>query len=262
MIEPSSWTPFSNDEEAMTFLKNTGLLSPKAASIKSFVYTGVFSDGPRICEIAGYAAPFTAVIRFGDKLHAINTDHLSEMQSGMSKWLREAETLTRLKSFVALDVETTGLSAGRDSIIEIGAVKYENGVEIDSFSMLINPGFAIPAHITKLTGITTEDVADAPAINEAVPQLSEFLCGHPLVMHNAPFDCAFISAAYSLCDECFDYAVYDTLTLSRKQFRSLPNHKLQTLISHFGIDGGAAHRATSDARATAELFNICVNSMR
>ena len=261
MIEPTDWIKFSDEEDALAFLRKNGLVSAKAAREKSFFcYIGAYAKTPMLCRVVGHASPFTAVIELSKALHCINTDLLFEMQSGMSKWLREAESLLALDTYISLDVETTGFSAATDKMIEIAAIKYINGEEAESFVTLINPGCEISKEITRLTGITNDDVIGAPSAIHILENLKIFLDKHQIIAHNAPFDKSFLEHAYDETGYTLPNDFIDTLKLARQRFPSLVNHKLQSLIAHFKLDGGDAHRAASDARATAQLFEICRRS--
>ena len=158
-------------------------------------------------------------------------------------------------TFVVFDIETTGLSKETESITEIGAVKVVDGKIIDRFSTFVNPERPIPAEITKLTGITNEMVADAPAITEILPKFLEFCQDAVLVAHNANFDTGFIRLnAERKCGIEVKNTVLDTLELSRALLPELKKHKLDIVCEQLGVSLEGHHRAVNDAEATAEVF--------
>ena len=156
--------------------------------------------------------------------------------------------------FVVFDIETTGLSSANDEVIEIGAVILRGGEPAETFSAYVNPGRHIPENITTLTGISDETVADAPPIAEVLPKFFEFCGGRPLIAHNANFDTGFMRVAASKLKLAFDNAYIDTLGISRFLNPELKNHKLDTLVDHYGLGGFEHHRAFEDARVTALVF--------
>ncbi|HIU33587.1 MAG TPA: PolC-type DNA polymerase III [Candidatus Pullichristensenella excrementigallinarum] len=153
-------------------------------------------------------------------------------------------------AFVVLDFETTGLNPSADEIIEIGAVRIENGEEVSEFSQLIRPGRAIPEKVVELTGITPAMLADQPTIREVLPAFWNFLQGAVLVAHNASFDLAFLRRACKRENLPLNAPVLDTLALARNQYPELRNHKLGTVCKHLNVSLKDAHRAVHDARAT------------
>ncbi len=158
-------------------------------------------------------------------------------------------------AFVVFDIETTGLSKETEMITEIGAVKLQNGKIIDRFSTFVNPQKPISEEITKLTGITNEMVADAPKIQEVLPNFLEFARDTILVAHNASFDTGFIRvAAERYCNLEVDNTVLDTLELARTLLPQLSKHKLNIICEHLNISLVGHHRAVNDAEATAEMF--------
>ncbi len=158
-------------------------------------------------------------------------------------------------TFVVFDIETTGLSRETERITEIGAVKVCEGKIIDRFSTFVDPQKPIPAEITKLTGITDEMVADAPPIEEILPQFLEFCGDAVLVAHNASFDMGFIRVnAERKCGVEVKNTVLDTLELSRSLLSELSKHKLNLICDHLGVSLEGHHRAVNDAEATAEVF--------
>lgn len=157
--------------------------------------------------------------------------------------------------YVVFDLETTGASAGKAGITEIGAVKVVGGEVVDRFSSFINPERTIDPFVVRLTGITDAMVADAPLAADVMPRFEEFVEGSVLVAHNASFDCSFVAAAREA--EGMDplpTPVLDTLKLARFLVPGLPRYRLASLAAHFGVRQAPNHRALSDAAATAEIF--------
>ena len=168
------------------------------------------------------------------------------------------------KRYVVVDIETTGFSPTSDKIIEIGAIKIENGAITEEFHQLINPGIAIPARITDINGIASEMVADKPMIEEVLPLFMKFCADCTIVAHNAKFDMGFVrhNAEKQGLDCNFD--VLDTLEITRLLFPDLENHKLDTFATHLDVELVEHHRAMGDAKATAHIFlkcgELCENS--
>ena len=158
--------------------------------------------------------------------------------------------------FTAIDIETTGLGPEKAKIIDIGAVKYVDGVQKEVFSTLVNPQIAgIPARITDLTGITDEMVKDAPAEAEALRSLLHFLEGEEVLLgHNIPFDFSFLKVAAGRLGENFDYGGLDTLVIARQCHPELPSKTLAAMCEAYGITNEHAHRAYEDACTAARLF--------
>lgn len=161
-------------------------------------------------------------------------------------------------TFICFDIETTGLSAARDKITEIGAVKVENGVITDTFSTFANPEMPIPQKITQLTGITDDMVKDAPSQSEAVGAFLEFAGDNVLVAHNAPFDTSFIAKACEDMGMEYNYTSIDTVAISRAILTDIKNCKLDTVAKFLRLGDFNHHRATDDAEMLARIFiNLC-----
>ena len=161
-------------------------------------------------------------------------------------------------TFICFDIETTGLSAARDKITEIGAVKVENGVITDTFSTFANPKMPIPQKITQLTGITDDMVKDAPSQSEAVSAFLEFAGDNVLVAHNAPFDTSFIAKACEDMGREYNYTSIDTVAISRAILTDIKNCKLDTVAKFLRLGDFNHHRATDDAEMLARIFiNLC-----
>lgn len=161
-------------------------------------------------------------------------------------------------TFICFDIETTGLSAARDKITEIGAVKVENGVITDTFSTFANPEMPIPQKITQLTGITDDMVKDAPSQSEAVGAFLDFAGDNVLVAHNAPFDTSFIAKACEDMGREYNYTSIDTVAISRAILTDIKNCKLDTVAKFLRLGDFNHHRATDDAEMLARIFiNLC-----
>lgn len=160
-------------------------------------------------------------------------------------------------TFVVFDTETTGFYAGSDQMIEIGAVKIENGKIIDRFDELIDPKRPLPKKITELTFITDEMLQGKDSEENVTRRFLEWAGDLPMVAHNAKFDISFMKAA---CNKYgfkeFDATVLDTMSLARMLHPEWTNHKLQTLTKKLDIpwDEEKHHRADYDAEGTALAF--------
>jgi len=166
--------------------------------------------------------------------------------------------------FVIVDVETTGWLPDQASITEIGAVRVSGGRVRAEFCTLVNPGRAIPADITALTGITDAMVGQAPLIGAVLPRFLAFARGCVLTAHNAAFDIGFLSAACVACGVGWpDFPVLDTVTLARLVLGAaeVPDCKLRTLADFLGAGTVPCHRALSDAMATAEVLQALLRRL-
>lgn len=158
-----------------------------------------------------------------------------------------------MNSYVSLDLETTGLSPKHDKIIEIGAVKIIDGKIVDNFSEFVDPGRKLTENVISLTGITEEDLKDAPSPKEVIPALLEFIGDLPLVGHRILFDYSFVKQEAVNLKLSFEKEASDTLKISRACFPELPGKKLTDMCEHYCIEY-RAHRALNDAEATAKLY--------
>ena len=157
-------------------------------------------------------------------------------------------------TYVVFDLETTGFSAIKDKIIEIGAVKVEGGKITDRFSTFVNPGVPIPFRITQLTGITDQMVMEAPGIETVLPQFLEFIGEAALVAHNASFDVGFVEQNCRYQDITPDFTSVDTVAMARILLPTLSKYKLNVVAGALHISLENHHRAVDDAGATAEIF--------
>ena len=159
------------------------------------------------------------------------------------------------ETYVVFDTETTGLSAVFNTIIEIGAVKIQDGKVIDRFSSFIDPQVPLPRKITEITGITDSMVKGQPLAQEVLPRFRDFIADSTLVAHNARFDMGFLNMGLKKIDEKqLTNPVIDTVELARFLYPTLKNHKLDTLCKAFNIELNNHHRADNDAEATGKLY--------
>lgn len=170
---------------------------------------------------------------------------------------------TKRDSFVVIDIETTGLKAGSDEIIEIGAVKVENinSYYHDTFQIFIKPKKEISLEIQNLTGITNDMLLDGDTIDNALQLFLDFIEDYPLVGHNIEFDIKFLDN--KMKKEKLNFSnkeLIDTLELSRKAFKDIPNHKLVTLKDYLGIYT-ENHRALSDAHSSLLVYASCIEKL-
>lgn len=164
-----------------------------------------------------------------------------------------------MNSYICLDMEATGLSPRNDRIIEIGAIKVIEGKETEVFSTFVNPGRKLDERITELTGITDDDLTDAPYVSEIIGKFVEFCDDLPLLGHHVISDFAIIKQAAVNNKLEFEKEAVDTLRIARACHPELPSKRLGDICAHYGIEL-QAHRAINDARATNELFNCLLDN--
>ena len=160
-------------------------------------------------------------------------------------------TTSCVNDFIVIDIETTGFGE-KARIVELAAVKFNNGKVVDYFDTLVNPLIPIPPFATKVHGIRDADVADAPTLNMVMPLFCNFIGESTLVGHNVSFDLNFLLMRGCQL-QLNNRDIYDTMRIARK-YVSTPNHKLETMIEYFDIEVDKRHRAKDDSIATGELF--------
>lgn len=157
--------------------------------------------------------------------------------------------------FVILDFETTGTSAKHGRAIEVGLVHLKNSKIVDTYQSFINPGMGIPYSISLLTGITNDDVYDAPFFEDIVSDIKEFIGDKTLTAHNLRFDRAFLNAEFARCGEELNIAnTLCTLQLARKLYPELPSKSLGNVVKFMKIKHVNVHRALGDASVTAKIL--------
>lgn len=166
------------------------------------------------------------------------------------------------KDYVVIDLETTGLMPDFDEIIEIAALKIENGNITDTFQQLVKPESEIGSFIEKLTGITNEMLSTAPKINEVLPLFDKFIGDSIAVGHNVNFDVNFLYDNYvNVLDKPFSNNFIDTMRISRKIYPTLPHHRLKDIVQHLGIAENGYHRALKDCEYTYKCYQSMENTV-
>lgn len=205
-----------------------------------------------------YAYPEIHKATKNKKIKAIYGAELSfvDETSFMIASKSDKELALKNAKYIVFDIETTGLSATRDKIIEIGAVKIENGAIVKRYQTFINPEEPLSDFTTKLTSITDDMLKDAPNIAEELPRFLEFAKGGILVAHNALFDVGHIRENAKKCDLSFDDTlVIDTLNLARYFYNEkLKRFNLKAVAKLFKIKQEHHHRADDDAFVTANIW--------
>ena len=173
-----------------------------------------------------------------------------------------SQNMTFDEEYVAFDLETTGLYARRDKIIEIGAVRMRGGKEIDRFQTFVDPEMLLEKRTTELTGITDEMLKGAPKIEEALPAFLEFVGGSVLVAHNADFDTTFIRHACKAQNIKYELTSVDTLTISQNLMPDLHRFSLDQVAKHFSLADFNHHRAGDDALTCGAIMGKLMEKLR
>jgi DNA polymerase-3 subunit epsilon len=190
----------------------------------------------------------------------LTSEHLFARVSGVQRSFDDLGTALRDTTFVVIDLETTGGSPAEDAITEIGAVKVRGGEVQSTFATLVNPGRAVPAVITLLTGISEAMVAKAPRIEAVLGSLVDFVGDAVVVGHNVRFDLGFLAAALERDGRApLTNRRVDTVALARRLVRDeVPNCRLSTLAERLRRAHRPNHRALDDALATADLLHVLI----
>lgn len=161
-----------------------------------------------------------------------------------------------LSHYIVFDLETTGFSSERDEIIEIAALKVCDGVVVEEYSTLVDPGTIIPAEIIRITNITDEMVAGAPKIEDALGGFLSFIGSSPLVGHNIrSFDMRFVQANAERCfGKQIPNEVVDTLHMAKRYLPELKSFTLEALANHYDITYAGAHRALADCHINQLVY--------
>ena len=158
------------------------------------------------------------------------------------------------KNYVVFDLETTGFSPVTDKVIEISAIKIENGNMTECFNTFVDPETEIPLKITELTSINNKMVKGAPKDFEVIGDFLKFCEGATMVAYNAQFDMGFISNIAEKNGYKVDNEVDDAFALAKEKLAGLKNYKLKSVAEYLGVELNNAHRAINDTLATAKVY--------
>lgn len=157
---------------------------------------------------------------------------------------------------VFVDIETTGGSPANSRVLELAAIRYEQGRIIGELSTLIDAGEPVPPFITQLTGIHEGDQWGAPSFNGVARELMCLLEGAVFVAHNVGFDYGFIAAEYGRLDQDFVVPQLCTVKLARYLYPGYRSYKLSSVIERHNIEVENRHRAYDDAAALVSFYEL------
>lgn len=261
MIPPKGdWHKFENDNEKLAFLREIGLI-PKTKGLRTIFYTGPYQVPSRTCDVVGYETVNTLVIRIGNNLHCINTDCLLEMQSFTVADEYKIEYIKNPAksptSFVVFDFEATDRNHRVAEIVEIGAVKYEDGRKTDTYNQLVCPDCQMSFFAREVNKITDDMLDGQPTIEQVLPKFVSFIGDLPLIAFNgARYDFKIMERKCSELKIPFSASGYDAMEVSKKKLHCPAGNRLDDMRDYYGL-GGASHRALGDAEATAEIWKMC-----
>ena len=163
--------------------------------------------------------------------------------------------------YCILDIETTGFSAKKDKITEIGVIRVSGDKVIDTFDELVNPQIKIPFHIKNITNITDDMVSKASTINEVLPKLINFVGNTPVVAHNAKFDVRFIKYNANQLGYDFNNKYIDTCYLAKKLFPEYDSHKLNDIANNLNIKVDNKNNVLDGVKTLNKVFDVMLKKM-
>lgn len=169
-----------------------------------------------------------------------------------------------LDRYVVIDLEMTGLSPVKDKIIEVAAIKVEDGLVVDEYVQLVNPNGEISEKITEITGISNDMTKNAKFIEDIMQEILQFIQDMTLIGHNLIFDFSFIMQNAYKCGyrdmTKMEWYGIDTLKVARKYLPPDISKTLQSLCEMYGIEDKHHHRALNDVKITKELYERLCNN--
>src|SRR5260370_797650 len=162
--------------------------------------------------------------------------------------------------FVVVDLETTGGSAVYDRVMEVAAIRFENGVVQERLERLVEPGVPIPPFVTRITGNNAALARGRPSFDSLLPARARLFQGPVVVAHNASFDCTFLSSSFRRAGLPWDSERLCTLRLARRLIPGLHSYRLDSLCAFIGFTFVQRHRAGPDAEATLSLLQHLIET--
>lgn len=209
----------------------------------------------RLAAAEKFKATLNSLPTVDVKIDASAERHLNQYGSYQvtTSGLRKNTKVSTISDFVAIDIETSGLSPRSNEILSVSAVRFINQKPVELFFTYVRPRRGIPAEATQINGITESDVSDAPYFEQVIESLSDFIGKSTVVAHNIYFDMRFIyHEGLDLGDK---RKYFDTLELSRLYDKNADSHKLSDACSMHGVElGDSAHGSSADALACGMLF--------
>ncbi len=201
----------------------------------------------------GYSM-FQDVLFPAEQIAAASADVAELKLRRLKRYVPEAELDLLTAPIVIFDLETTGLDANADRIIEVGAIKMVGFEPVAEFSSLVCTDLELTDDIIKLTGITNEMLVGQPPIEDVLQRFVDFIDGGILVAHNAEFDLGMIRAAASRLGVDLEWPCFCTLKMARELLPQLENKKLDTLAKHYELTFEARHRSIGDVKVTGGVL--------
>ena len=161
------------------------------------------------------------------------------------------------RTFAIVDVETSGTSAVFSRVIEIGILRIEHGVCVETYRTCVDPGHTISPWITELTGIQQEELEGAPIFEDIIDTVERLLAGATFVAHNVSFDYGFIQREFRRAGRSFEAQRLCTVRLSRALYPRAKRHNLSSVIERHGFVCESRHRALDDARVLWDFLQLC-----
>ena len=172
-------------------------------------------------------------------------------------WEISGKEILDVDDYIVLDTETTGLNAQEERIIEVAAIRVQNGITTGRYSTFVNPGKKVPEKITKLTGITNEQAKSGKQYAVMAHELSVFMGDLPMVAHNSNFDAKFVEIAFRVDGIRKKINHIDTIPMAREAFPNMENYKLATLIPALHLANGPRRYCTRRKTGCSWLHTQC-----